>query len=83
MLIKRKRKRSDPVLWQKALHPQISKTQRNNQRNATKNFDYRTIANWPRTVSLGNDSNPTGVVKPCLRDLNFPTNRKSRAILNG
>ena len=32
--------------------------------NATKNFDYTTIADRLRTVSWGNDSHPTGVVKP-------------------
>ena len=33
-------------------------------KNATKNFDYTTIADRLRTVSWGNDSHPTGVVKP-------------------
>ena len=33
-------------------------------KNATKNFDYTTIADRLRTVSLGNDGHPTGVVKP-------------------
>ena len=33
-------------------------------RNATKYFDCTTIADRLRTVSLGNDSYPTGVVKP-------------------
>ena len=37
-----------------------SKTQRDNTK-ATKNFDYTTIADRVRTVSLGNDSHPTGV----------------------
>ena len=32
--------------------------------NATKNFYYKTIADRLRTVSCGNDSYPTGVVKP-------------------
>ena len=31
--------------------------------NANKNFGYTTIADQSRTVSLGNDSHPTGVVK--------------------
>ena len=32
--------------------------------NATENFDYTTIADQIRTVSLINNSHPTGVVKP-------------------
>ena len=40
-----------------------SKKQRDNTNNATKNFDYTTIADWLRTVSWGNDSHPAGVVK--------------------
>ena len=35
-----------------------------NTKNATKNFDYTTIADRLRTVSWGNDSHPAGVVKP-------------------
>ena len=34
------------------------------RKNATKNFDYTTIANRLRTVSWSNSSHPTGVVKP-------------------
>ena len=41
-----------------------SKKQRDNTKNATKNFDYTTIADRLRTVSWGNDSHPAGVVKP-------------------
>ena len=33
-------------------------------KNANKTFDYTTIADRLRTVSWGNDSHPTGVVKP-------------------
>ena len=33
-------------------------------KNVTKNVDYTTIAERLRTVSWGNDSHPTGVVKP-------------------
>ena len=40
-----------------------SKKQRDNTKNATKNFDYTTIADRLRTVSWGNDSHPAGVVK--------------------
>ena len=38
-----------------------SKKQRDNIKNATKNFDYTTIADRLRTVSWGNDSHPAGV----------------------
>ena len=41
-----------------------SKKQRDSIKSAIKNFDYTTIANHLRTVSWGNDSHPTGVVKP-------------------
>ena len=40
------------------------KKQRDNTKNATKNFDYTTIADRLRTASWGNDSHPTGVAKP-------------------
>ena len=33
-------------------------------KNATKNLDYATIADWLRTVSWSNSSHPTGVIKP-------------------
>ena len=61
----KKRKRSDSVLWQKPLyHQKIEKSS-----DATKHFDYTTIADWLGTVSWSNDSHPTGVVKPyvCTR----------------
>ena len=38
------------------------KKQRDNIKNATKNFDYTTIADRLRTVSWSNSSYPTGVV---------------------
>ena len=62
--IKRKRKRSDSVLWQKPLHRQKTPKSNLTTQNATKNVDYRTIADRLRTVNWGNDSHPTGVVKP-------------------
>ena len=53
---KRKRRRSDPVLWQDPLYQQkISKT-KGQYTNATKNFDYTTIAGRLRTVSWSNKS---------------------------
>ena len=41
-----------------------SKRQRDNIKDATKNFDFSAIADRPRTVSWTNSSHSTGVVKP-------------------
>ena len=41
-------------------------------KNPTKTFDYTTIADRLRTVSLGNDSHPTGVIKPVYGIPTFP-----------
>ena len=43
-------------------HRKIKK-QRENTKNATKNFEYTTIADRLRTVSWSNESHPTGMVK--------------------
>ena len=43
------------------------KIQTSQHKNATKNFDYTTIADRLRTVSWGNNSLPTGVVKPVYK----------------
>ena len=40
-----------------------SKKQRDNTKNATKNYDYTTITDRLRTVSWSNNSHPSGVVK--------------------
>ena len=48
------------------------KKQRDNTKNATKNFDYTTIADRLRTVSWSNSSQPTGVVKPVYERSTFP-----------
>ena len=45
--------------------------------NATKNFDYTTIADRLRTVSWGNDSHQTGVVKPVYVIPTFPLTAKA------
>ena len=47
-----------------------SKTQRDNTKHATKNFDYITIGDRLRTVSWGNDSHLTAVVKPVQQRCN-------------
>ena len=44
-------------------HRIIKKTNATTQ-NATKNFDYKTITDRLRTVSWGNDSDATGMIKP-------------------
>ena len=41
-------------------------------KNATKNFDNTTIVSRLRTVSSGNDSHTTGVVKPVYGIPTFP-----------
>ena len=56
---------------------EMLKGQSNNTNNATKKFDYTTIADRLRTVSLGNDSNPTGVVKPVYGIQTFPLTTKA------
>ena len=54
-----------------------SKKQCDNTKNATKNFDYTTIADRLRTVSWGNDSHPAGVVKPVYGIPTFPLTAKA------
>ena len=54
-----------------------SKKQGNNIKNATKNFDYTTIADRLRTVSWSNSSHPTGVVKPVYERSTFPLTAKA------
>ena len=54
-----------------------SKKQRDNTKNATKNFDYTTIADRLRTVSWGNNSHPAGVVKPVYGIPTFPLTAKA------
>ena len=54
-----------------------SKKQRDKTKNATKNFDYTTIADRLRTVSWENDSHPTGVVKPVYGIPTFPLTTKA------
>ena len=53
-----------------------SKKQQDNIKNATKNFDYTTIADRLRTVSWSNSSHPTGVVKPGYVRSTFPFTTK-------
>ena len=45
-------------------HTEKSKKQRDNTKNATKNSEFTTIADWLRAVSWSNDSDQTGVVNP-------------------
>ena len=59
-----------------------SKKQRDNTKNATKNFDYTTIADRLRTVSWGSDSHPSGVVKPVYGIPTFPLTAKAEKTQN-
>ena len=72
---KRKKKWSDSVLWQKPLHhTEKSKKQRGNIKKTPSKiwfFYYTTIADQLRTVSWGNSSHPTGVVKPVYKRSTF------------
>ena len=52
-------------------HRQIQNATRH-RKNATKNFDYTTIADRLRAVSWISDSPPTGVVKPVNGIPTFP-----------
>ena len=47
-------------------------------KNATKNFDYTTIADRLMAVSWSDNSNPTGVVKPVYGYPTFPLTAKAR-----
>ena len=89
-LLKGKRQRSDSVLWQKEEKKEIwfspmtkaLTSTENPKSNVTtqkrhQNFDYTTIADWLRTVSWGNDSHPTGVVKPVYGIPTFPLTAKA------
>ena len=49
-----------------------SKKQRDNIKNAIKNFDYTKIADRLKTVSWRNSSHPTGVVKPVYEHSTLP-----------
>ena len=46
-------------------------------KNATKNFDYTTIADRLRTISWGDDSRPSCVVKPVYGIPTFPLTTKA------
>ena len=64
----------------KAPSPQRNPKATWEHKTATKNFDNTTIADRPRTVSLGNDCHPTSVIKPVNGIRTLPTNRKSCVI---
>ena len=61
---KRKRKRSKSVLWQNLYTHRKPQKAKWKYENATKHFDYTTIVDRLRTVTLSDDSQPIGVVKP-------------------
>ena len=60
-------------MYDKSLTPtEQSKKQGDNTKTPPKNVDYTTIADRLRTVSWGNDSHQTGVVKPVYGIPTFP-----------
>ena len=59
------------------IHRQKNPKSKMTTQNATKNFDCTTIADRLRTVSWGNDSHPTGVVKPVYGIPIFPLTEKT------
>ena len=73
---KRKRRRSDSVLWQNPIPTENSKTN-GQHKNAAKTFDYKTIVDRLRTVSWSANSYPTGVVKPVNGYPTFPLTAKA------
>ena len=78
MYCKRKRKRSDSVLWQKSLHQQNCQWDKvTAQTMPQKKFDYTAIADRLRTVNLSNYGHLIGVVYRFYR-AHLPTHRNSR-----
>ena len=70
--LRRKRKRSDLIIWQKSWHPQNNPKINVTTQKRHQNFDDTTIADRLRTVGWSNDSYPTGVVKPVYGIPTFP-----------
>ena len=68
---KRKRTRSDSVLWRKPLYEQKIQQHIYNTKTPPKP-SMTTIANQPQTVSWSNNSHPTGMVKPVYGYPTFP-----------
>ena len=58
---------------------EMSKGQKDNTNNATKKFDYRSVADRLRTVSWSNYGHPTGVVN-LVYGTKLPTPRNSHVI---
>ena len=56
----------------KAPIPTENSTTNWQHKNTNKNFDYTTIADGLWTVSLSNNSHPSGVVKPVYENPTFP-----------
>ena len=77
--LKRKRRRSDPVLWQNPLYQQkIRKPKDNTQTPPKTSITQRLRTDLGRSVGV--TSHPTGVVKPGLKGTNLPTHCKSCVI---
>ena len=77
--LKRKRRRSDSVLWQNPPYPQKIQKPKDNTQTPPKTSitqRFRTDLGW----SVGVKSHPTAVVKPGLKGTNLPTHRNSSVI---
>ena len=75
-IYKRKRKRSDSVLWRKPLRPQRNPTSNATTHKRLHKLRLHNIADRLVTVSCSNDSHPTGVIKPVYRTPTFPLTAK-------
>ena len=76
ILIKRKRRRSDPVLWQNPLYQQkIRKPKDNTQTPPKTSITQRLRTDLGRSVGV--TSHPTGVVKPVYGYPTFPLTAKA------
>ena len=74
--VKRKRRRSDPVLWQNPLHQQkIRKPKDNTQTPQKTSITQRLRTDLGRSVGV--TSHPTGVVKPVYGYPTFPLTAKA------
>ena len=78
LFLERKRRRSDSdLLYDKTPIPTENSKINGQHKNATKNFDYTTIADRIRTVSWSDNSHPTGMVIPVYGYPTFPLTIKA------
>ena len=77
MEIKRKRRRSDPVLWQNPLYQQKIRKPKDNTHKSYQKLRLRQRLRTDLGRSVGVTSNPTGVVKPVYGIPTFPLTAKA------